>query len=72
MEFRRSRRLAGLEPESSVPSHPPTVSPSPPTVSPTPPTLCSTVLGAVGGCLLTYGLGNILIAFANAPGYILF
>lgn len=70
MSVRRSRRLAGLEPEEEIQA--PVQPQATCSEEKTPSNTCSVLLGTVGTCLLTYGLGSIVIAFANAPGYILF
>lgn len=65
---RRSRRLAGLEPDASQEPEVFRYKPQPqPQVG-----VCSKLLGVVGGALATLTLGRTVVALASAPGYYLF
>jgi hypothetical protein len=67
---RRSRRLQGLEPDTSVVEEPEVFRYKPQAEAQV--GVCSKLLGVVGGALATFTLSRTVIALASAPGYCLF
>ena len=70
MELRRSRRLAGKEPETMV--EPVVVMPPPVVQRGRPAGFCEGAVGFLGSCLATFTLFRAVSAVVSAPGYCLF
>jgi hypothetical protein len=69
---RRSRRLAGLEPDATPAQEPEVFCYKPQPQPQAQSGFCSRFLGVVGGALATITLGRTIVAIASAPGYFLF